>query len=307
MILENRTKKIKWILVKTPTNSNLKYLEDKFGIEKDDLQIIVPPFQRPRIIKKENYIVMILHFPYYNRATKEIKTSEIDFIISKDFLITVTDGNLPPILELFDEIENPDHKSKHNTKDNMGNLLYEILHNLLFYLSPMLNHISQDLDTIENKIKSQTIVKKEYIKDILTIKTNIINFRKITQSHKNVIKKLIITGGDVFNPQKLNPYFKELIEYTIEIWSALENYTYTINALHETYESMVTFKINQIMKILTLFSVIVFPLTLLAAIFGMNTVNMPLVKNQHGFWVIIGIMFAGSAVMWGYFKYKKWI
>ncbi len=307
MILENRSKKVKWVLVKTPTKSNLEYLNERFGIDKNDLSLVLPPFQRPRIVKKEKYIVMILHFPYYNRTTKEIKTSEVDFFIGKDFLITVTDGKLPPLLNLFDDIEDPDYKNKHNLKDNMGNLLYEILHSLLIYLGPMLNHIAQDLDQIEDKIKSQTIVKKEYITDILTIKTNIINFRKTIQSHKNVIKKLIIAGSNLFNPNKLRPYFNELIEYTVEIWSTLENYTYTINALHDTYESMVTFKINQIMKVLTLFSVIVFPLTLLAAIFGMNTVNMPLVDSEYGFWVIIGIMLAGSAVMWGYFKHKKWI
>jgi len=67
-------------------------------------------------------------------------------------------------------------------------------------------------------------------------------------------------------------------------------------------------KINEIMKTLTIFSVIVFPLTLLAAIFGMNTMNaMPFANSQYDFWYIMGIMLMGAVIMFGFFKKKRWL
>lgn len=77
--------------------------------------------------------------------------------------------------------------------------------------------------------------------------------------------------------------------------------------LHETNESILSNKLSNIMKILTMFSVIVFPLTLFASIWGMNVENMPLVGHQQDFWVLIGMMGIGTFLMLMIFKMKKWI
>nr|MCU0680526.1 hypothetical protein [Planctomycetota bacterium] len=71
---------------------------------------------------------------------------------------------------------------------------------------------------------------------------------------------------------------------------------------------MINYNMNNIMKTLTIFSVIVFPLTLLAAVFGMNVVGgMPFINNEYGFWIIIGIMIMGSLFMLLFFERKKWL
>jgi magnesium transporter len=109
-------------------------------------------------------------------------------------------------------------------------------------------------------------------------------------------------------PEGLRKEFVYLLNHTKDIWNTLVNYKDTINALHETQASMTSLKINEIMKTLTIFSVIVFPLTLLAAVFGMNTVkSMPFVEHEHGFWYIVGLMLCGLCIMLLYFKKRKWI
>jgi len=307
MIIENKYHKINWILVKSPTKSNLAYLHEEFYIDNNDLKATLPPLQRPRLMERDDYLMIIMQFPYYNKESKEIHSTELDLFISKNLLITVTDGHLPPLQELFDTLETDAKSIRKNSKDDLGNLIHEILHRSLVYLLPMLNHISQDLDNIEEEILKNVAVKKDDITDILIIKRNIVNFRRIMQSHRNVIKKMIDSNGKYFNAQRLNEYFNNLIAYTVDVWSTLENFNETINALHETHESLVSFQINQIMRRLNVFAVIVFPLTLIAAIFGMNAVNMPLVDNPHGFWIIIGVMFIGVLLMWSYFHKKNWI
>jgi magnesium transporter len=307
MIIENTYHKIKWLLVKSPTKSNLAYLHEEFDIDNHDLKATLPPLQRPRLIARDHYLMIIMQFPYYNKETGEIHSSEVDFFIGKNLLITVTDGNLPPLQELFDTLETDSAAVSKNSRDDLGNLIYEILHRAMLYLQPMLNHISQDLDKIEEKILKEIAVKKDAITDILIIKRNIVNFRRIMQSHRDVIRKMIDDPGKFFSADRLKQYFNNLIVHTMEVWSTLENYRETINALNETHESLVSFQINQVMKRLNVFAVIVFPLTLMAAIFGMNAPDMPIVNGPHGFWIIIGIMLAGVLVMWGYFRHKKWI
>ena len=90
------------------------------------------------------------------------------------------------------------------------------------------------------------------------------------------------------------------------VWNEIQDHRETIQALAETNESLLSAKINEIIKVLTVFSVIVLPLTLIASIWGMNIENMPL-TSVSGFWVLIGIMVTILVAMIGYFKKKKWL
>ena len=87
----------------------------------------------------------------------------------------------------------------------------------------------------------------------------------------------------------------------------LDNQNEMIEVLNNTNESLTNNQMNMIMKTLTMFSVIVFPLNLLAAVFGMNTIVTPLVEHPYGFWIIVAMMLLGTTFMLGIFKYKRWI
>ena len=137
---------------------------------------------------------------------------------------------------------------------------------------------------------------------------NIINFRRIMQTHKNMIKKMISLNSEFFPKQPLHSYYNKLLEQTKDIWEILENYKEVIEILAIANDSLLNYKISDIMKTLTIFSVIVFPLTLIAAIFGMNTTNgMPFMNNQFGFEIVIIIMLFGSLFMLLFFEKKKWL
>lgn len=131
--------------------------------------------------------------------------------------------------------------------------------------------------------------------------------RQALQSHANVISRLISASKERFPIGELQPYFDQLVEQTREIWDLLEVQKETINALYETNASLIDFRINEIMKTQTIFSVIVFPLTLFAALFSMSTRDMSLVDHPHSFWIILSIMLLATTGMLAFFKKKKWI
>jgi magnesium transporter len=97
------------------------------------------------------------------------------------------------------------------------------------------------------------------------------------------------------------------VEYAQETNLSLQSLKDNINALHEANSTLVEYRVNEILKVLTIFSVIVFPLTLIAALFGMNTQFIPLIGSPYDFWKIIGIMAGGAMTMLGIFKWKRWI
>lgn len=299
-ILEFRGEKFSWINITKNGKKELEYLGKKYGFLDLDLKDCLPPLQRPKLVVRPNYLFMILLFPVFDRKTKVLRASEVDFFITPSALISVNPNELAPIQEIFTKC-----RAKKNKCPNAASLLHEILHELLLACFPMLVHISNDIDNIESKLRYE--FEKGTITEILRIKTNIVNFRKAVQPHKQVIRLLISESPKFFPTQKIKIYFENLVSYTKEIWDLLDNYKDTIDALHETNVSLIDFRINEIMKTLTIFSVIVFPLTLLAAIFGMNTPGMPLINRPYGFWIILGGMMLGALGLLLFFERKKWL
>lgn len=293
-------KKFSWINVTKNSEKEINYLRKKFGFHELDLKDCLPPLQRPKLVARPDYLFMILLFPVFDRKTRIIHASEVDFFITPKALATVHVDELAPLGKNFAMCRGKGKKCA-----NLTDLLHEILYELLISCFPMLVHISTDIDNVETKLRSE--FEKGTITEILRIKTNIVNFRKAMQPHKQVIRTLIAEGPKFFPTQKMQIYFENLVNHTKEIWDLLDNYKDTIDALHETNVSLIDFRINEIMKTLTIFSVIVFPLTLLAAIFGMNTPGMPFVNHPFGFWVILGIMLLGAAGLLWFFKKKRWL
>ncbi len=300
---------LRWVCIDATEQKQIDWLKQNFAFNELDLTDCLPSSQRPKLTEYDDYIFMILQFPHYSSATGEIEASEIDFFIGRNFLITVHNNQLPPINELFRKYN---AKKKKETGNHLGEhpavLLYEILNDLLHYCFPILNHINQDIDAVETRIFNIDHNKIDIIREIMRIKHNIVYFRKAMQAHKSIIQKLINRSEKLFATHKLQVYYNNLVNHTKDIWDFLENYKDTINALHETHESLVSQHLNQIIKTLTIFSVVVFPLTLFASVFGMNTIDsMPFINSPYGFWFIIAIMILAMLGMISYFKHKKWI
>ena len=172
----------------------------------------------------------------------------------------------------------------------------------------MVDHLDDDCDNIEKAIFSGR--EKHMVSEILVIRRNITDFRKIMQVHKNVLKKTIYNFKEspLYVMKKTDAYFESLVDYAKEIWDMLENLKERIEALQQTNESQISFKLSDIMRILTTISVITFPVTLVATIFGMNTIHaMPFVDHPLGFWYVIGVMILMIVGMLTIFKKKGWL
>ncbi|MCD4705238.1 hypothetical protein K8R66_04150, partial [bacterium] len=221
-----------------------------------------------------------------------------------DYLITINDGELIPLKKMFENCQINEIEKNNYLADDVTFLLYQIINNLQKYCFPILNHIGHDLEKIEDRIFNNE--EKKMVKEILITKRNIVNYRKSIQSHKNVIKKLSKMSHKDFMKNKLNIYFANILDQAKEIWEILENLKENVEAVHNTNESLISFKLNQVMKVLTIISVILLPATLLASVFGMNY-YIPFQEQNWGFLFSIGIMITGMILLGLYFKKKKWM
>lgn len=304
-LAEIKSKNLRWINLVEPKKGEIDFLRNNFPFHPLDLEDCLVSGQRPRIEKYPNYIFLVLLFPVYNRKTREIEPSEIDFFVGQDYLITLHDNKLNPLSEIFEHCQSENKARNKYMTAGPAHLLYEILNKLLCYCYPMLDHLSIDIRTIEKQIFSGS--EKKMVSEILIIRRNITDFRKIMQAHKNTLKKLthVIKENGFSSSPRIIVYYNDLIELTKEIWDHLESFKESIEALQQTNESLISNRLNDIMKTFTTMSVIIFSMTLVSTTFSIKAKNTPIVNWPWAFWLILGILCVVALTMWQLFKKKR--
>jgi len=296
-----------WLNITNPGKDEIQHLRNskKYNFALTHLQAssIKAVSQRPLVEKYGDYIFLILHFPILKGDA--IIAEEVEFFIGKNYLVTLH-KNIRIINDFFSICKKDGDRLLSTIHESSSLLLYEILEKLMNSTFALVDKYSIEIQKIEEVIFEQE--SKKAVSTILTLRRNIINTRKILQNHKNIIKTLMLPDTELIDHDETKKYFSRLLELSKRIWENFESQKEMIDVLNSTNESLLNFRISNIMKTLTIFSVIVFPLTLFAAIFGMNTMGgMPFVDNPHGFWLIIAMMFFGSLCMLLFFEKKKWM
>jgi len=300
-----KNKNIRWIDLKNPDKKDLANLKKEFFLHPVTVGELLTPTLRPKVEHYDHYLYMVIHLPIYNSKRQMIKSVEIDFLITKNALITVHYEMLPPVKNLWNKCYTDSIIRERSFGKNTAFLLYHILQNLYNFSLVQLEHIDKKINHIEKKMFQEKGSEKT-VERISLVRRDVLDFRKTIKPQKTILNSLKVRGVKFFGGE-LRPYFIDIIGEYMRVSSLLENHKETIMALRETNDSLVSNRTNRIMRLLTIFSVIVFPLTLLASLFGMNTQYLPIVGYKYDFWIIFGIMLCATIGMLTIFKIKKWV
>ena len=244
-----------------------------------------------------------LHFPVYDKAVQRLNAGELDVFLAADYLVTLPAVELHPVTRLFARCESdPDFRAQ-LFANGSGRLLYEVLDDLYDYCFPILDKIAHKLDSIEDDIDEGR--SEEIVRDISKAKQEIISYRKIVKPQRPTLR-LLERRVERFLPEQLEFYFDDLVDASERIWDLLDNYKEVVEALEATNESAISHRQNDVLRVLTVFSAVLLPLTLLASILGMN-VDFPGSGGAAAFWVTVAAMVAVFSGLLAFFRWKRWI
>jgi magnesium transporter len=294
-----KRKNLTWIDIVKPDESDIEYLIKNFKIDSLTAKTIIPSIHYPDLDSFKNYLFIILHYPHCGE-NNEIKIREFDIVAGKNFLITSRYDEIAPLRSVFTEWEKPNAVAEKET----GYLLFLVLNTFLKDVLEKVNGIAAEIDEVEEKIF--TGKEQELIREITALKMRIIDLWRIVEPQRMIFDSLRSAGTQFFGTEYRH-YYSILFRMHRRIENSLKNAKETVEALEETSHFLVSLKMNEIIKILTLSSVIFLPLTLLASIWGMNTNFLPFQKSGYDFFLVILIMTATFGGMFAIFKHKKWI
>ncbi len=292
-----------WAHLDAPTAAEAAGLAARFGWHPLDLEDVLSKRQRPKVDEYPEYIFAVLHFPAYDKAIQRLNAAELDLFLGPSFLITLPAVELLPVTRLFARCQDDEELRDRLFSKGSGYLLYHVLDDLFDYCFPILDKIGHKLDTVEDDMFEGRA--EEVVRDLSNVKQEIISYRKIIKPERSTLRVL---EGRVqrFLPQDLELYFDDIVDAAERIWDLLDNYKEVVDALEQTNESVISHRQNDILRVLTVFSVVLLPLTLITGIFGMN-VRFPGFDTAHAWWAIVGGMVAVLGGLLGFFRYKRWL
>src|SRR5215471_218254 len=294
-----------WIHLDAPDALAAGMLAGRFGWHPLDVEDVLSKRQRPKVddYVDDGYLFAVLHFPVYDRTIQRLNAAELDVFVGPDYLVTLPTVELKPVSRLFERCEENEAFREQLFSKGSGRLLYEVLDDLFDYCFPILDKIGHKLDALEDDVFEGK--SDEVVRDLSNAKQEIISYRKIIKPERSTLR-LLERHMERFLPEDLEEYFDDIVDATERIWDLLDNYKEVIEALEDTNESVINHRQNDILRILTVFSVILLPLTLISGIFGMN-VDFPGFDTAWAFWTVFGVMVGAAVGMLGFFRYKRWL
>jgi magnesium transporter len=250
-----------------------------------------------------DYLFGVLHFPVYDKAIQRLNAAELDVFVGNGWLVTLPNVELLPVTRLFRRCEEDEELREQLFSKGSGYLLYHILDDLFDYCFPILDKIGHKLDSVEDDLFEKRA--EEVVRDLSNVKQEIISYRKIIKPERSTLR-LLERQIERFLPEDLELYFDDIVDASERIWDLLDNYKEVVEALEDTNESVISHRQNDVLRVLTVVTVILLPLTLITGIFGMN-VRFPGFEGATGFWTVVAFMVGLALGLTAFFRYKRWL
>jgi len=291
------------------THEDQKFLSTKFGLNQEDLlECHKQKTQRPKVRSNKAYTYFIFHLPYKPTNSEHFSISELNVFITKTTLITVESiGNITALNAYQLQTKKSSKLLERRFKSGPASLFGKLMAKILSELQELIDTQGAQIDKLQQEVFKKHLAKR-FIETVSLIRYNQI------VAHNSLERQIRVFDqyrGESNPFNRLDPksrsYWNQILDSIQATYFETESDMDHLEGLVKTFESLVTHHTNEVIKILTIFSVLLMPLTLISGIYGMNFVHMPLLTDPMGFIVISALMVLIASLMALIFKLKRWV
>ncbi len=299
-----RHNRVTWTNILNPVPADVRYLQEEYPhFHPLDLEDLLSTIERPKMDEYDDYLFVVLQFPIWDPVRRMSRPSEVDVFVGSGYVVTVHDGKLKPLEDLFGQCQADETLRQQVMGRGASKAFYTVIDHLVDYLFPMLYKIDAKIHTLEEDIFVEN--ERRIIRELAVVRRDIISLRRIVRPQVEILENLEQVDR-AFIREELDVYFGDILDHLNKATDLIAYHGDIVLGLIDTANTLANLHTNDIMRILTILSVIMLPLTLLSGIYGMN-VDLPLRETPYAFLVIMGgmIIMAGSMLM--YFRHRGWL
>jgi magnesium transporter len=311
MIQELSNNGFRWIDITKPTKAEMNTLGQEFRFHELNLEDCLSKFQIPKIDRYEDHIFVILQFPIITHE-KMPTYGQLAGFVGKDYLLTVHQGDLKPLVDLFEACRRNENFRDESMGTSAGYLFHSIVDALTDDLLDIVRKIVGNIDDIEDLVFDK---KTDAANEISYIRRQITVLRRIAIPLRRTLIEITTKDMGRFSDKDLTLYFDDVNDHLDKVVETIEESKETIEIYKDTDFMHATDRSNKILAVLTIIFTLSMPITILSSLYGMN-IDIPVVSERgsqtlFGGLTTFSFIVAGSAAaagaMLAYFHKIRWI
>ncbi|MGE5424148.1 MAG: magnesium transporter CorA family protein [Syntrophothermus sp.] len=290
---------LRWSHIVRPNDEDLKELQSHYHFHPLDIEDCRSTTNlRPKIDIYDDYYFLILHFPSFDISGTFVEIKELKVFWGKDFLITIGKSHW-----LLKELFNSEQYGRKLEVGSSDSLFYKVVEHIQKDMQLLISKVDNDVDDCGKTLFSRKAEK--IIEKISITQKNVIMLNTILKPQLTLFNKLQ-NGAIKGFAENMEDYWGNILDFYQRAWDIVEDDQELITGYSRTFDSLQVNKTNEVMKILTLVSSILLPLTFIASLYGMN-IKLPVQDHPDSFIIVSGVMVLIAIFMLGYFKLRKWM
>lgn len=300
-LLEDQSAVI-WVDMESPTEADEHILLDVFHFHPLTVEDCRENRHYPKIEEFEGYIYFIVHGVTADTSSARFNTIELDGFLGTNYVITYHHDYFRSIANVKQLLRTSPVACQRGT----AFLLHQILDQVVDYYSPVLDDFDTRIDEVEDNIFNLKRPNNTILAEIMELKRSVLRLRRISVKQMDILHRMS-RGEFALIPDVMRPFYRDVYDHLVRVVDLSESYRDLISGSLEAYLSVVSNRLNEIMKVLTIFSAIMLPLTFIAGIYGMNFDNMPELHSRYGYFTVLVFMIAVAVAMLLFFRRRGWL
>jgi magnesium transporter len=280
----------------------VEVLKHSFKFHHLTIEDAVETRNQPKIEAFPDYFYFIVHGVKPDEtSSSNFVTKELDGYLGENFVVTFHRERFRSIKVVKKQLQG----STFICQRGAAYLLHQILDQLVDLYMPIVDDFDDSINELEERVlrmRGGNVILEE----LMDLRRSVARLRRISARQLDVLYRM--SHGEFTQiPRNVLPFFRDVHDHLQRISDLAENYRDLVSGLFDIHFSVVATKTNEVMKTLAVVSAIILPLSLIAGIYGMNFENMPELRTQNGYFLVLGIMAGVTLILLWYFWRRGWI
>lgn len=289
-----------WVDLCKPTDEESYVLTHDFKFHPLAIEDVISEKPRTKIDDYGRYLFMVFQIVDYVGREEGLKIGEIDLFLSRNTLVTVHYDEH----RIFDYLYHRAARDERLVGRGADFLFHAVVDTIVDNFNTTLDILEFDVDQVEDDVLGEA--DEDTIRSIFTLRRDIVHLKRIVLPQKEALNRLSKEQFSLIS-KTASVYFSDIFDHLVRINDITDFHREILNSSLEVYYSSISTKTNEVIKFLTIFTVLFIPPTFLVGLWGMNFKYMPELDSRYGYFIALGVMFIISFALLGFFRKKKWI
>ena len=296
------TDKVLWLDITNPTADDFKLLQDDFGFHPLSIEDVAQTHSAAKLDEYDNYVFQVVMIPF-KTGDLDVELFEVEIFYLKGTLVTVHDRPWPALEDLWQAVQ----KDPVRELGKGAQVLYHsLVDRAVDGYWPMLDMLEERVEALEHQVLTVKGGGDGTLPMLFKLRRSVRHLLRAARNQRESVQRLAV--GTVRTLTKETCYqFRDVHDHLLMIHDTLDDHRETLAGLRDTYIGVISNRMNEIMKALTVFSAIMLPLAFLTGLWGMNFKMLPFAESPFGFWLFLGICAAVAALLLRWMSRRGWL